>query len=52
MYYMKIAILIILYTAALLLLWWIFRPGAKKYYDSCSKIPLKDNAEVKGENQC
>jgi hypothetical protein len=54
MYYIKIATLIFLYSSAMLLTWWLFfRPGAKKFYESCSKIPLKTilkhEEEGKGE---
>jgi len=50
MYYVKITTLIFICTSAMLLTWWLFfRSGAKKFYDSCSQIPLKNNLELKGD---
>lgn len=50
MYYIKIATLIFICTGAGLLTGWLFfRSGAKKYYESCSKIPLKDNLKIEGD---
>lgn len=45
MLYIKIATLVILFCASILLLVWVFRPGSKKEYDEISKIPLQDDKE-------
>jgi hypothetical protein len=50
MYYLKITTLIFICTGAVLLTGWLFfRPGAKKYYDACGQIPLKNNLKLEGD---
>ncbi len=36
----KIFILLTLFGASFLLIFWIFRPGSKKIYQDCSMIPF------------
>ena len=42
----KIMTLIILFSASIFLLYWVFRPGTKEKYAKYSEIPLKRDMKV------
>lgn len=41
MMYVKILTLVLLFTASIFLLYWVFRPGTKEKYTKFSEIPFK-----------
>ncbi|MFI4955385.1 MAG: cbb3-type cytochrome oxidase subunit 3 [Gammaproteobacteria bacterium] len=47
--YLKIAILLLLFTASIFIVFWVFRPGTTKRYKEFSKIPLKNDFHLEGK---
>ncbi|MCE2991418.1 MAG: cbb3-type cytochrome c oxidase subunit 3 [Candidatus Jidaibacter sp.] len=41
----KIITLVILFFASILMIYWLFRPGAKERYDAYGRIPIKNSAK-------
>jgi cbb3-type cytochrome oxidase subunit 3 len=51
MEYLKIATLLALAAAALLMMYWLFRPGAKRFYNECSMIPLQSEDQYNKQEE-
>jgi cbb3-type cytochrome oxidase subunit 3 len=50
MEYLKIMTVVTLFVASIIMLFWVFRPGSKKFYDSCSLIPLQNDKATNDED--
>lgn len=46
MEFIQIATLIILFSASILLVVWLYRPGSDKKFDDFSKIPLNEDRKM------